>query len=195
MHCWELAGGEPRELWSVAGTTVAQYGWTRRGVLARDGRTVVGAMAGVLFVVDVEKQTCHFGGPFEFQSGLHGVVSHDVSPDGQWIAATGFGHHATIHPVAEPGKIAAALTGLDDGRDYDTAVTFHPREPLVYVGNEDGRIRVWENTGGSWHPRPDLGWHAHRGAVSPRRLRTTRPPFPPPTPPSPSTKARRPRTR
>ena len=166
VHCWELANGEPRELWSVPGVSAQEYGWTRRGVLARDGRVVVGAMAGSLFVVDVEKQTLTWGGPFDFQTGLHGVVSHDVSPDVKWIAATGFGQRATIHAVAEPGKIAATLGGLDDGRDFDTAVAFHPRMPLVYVGNEDGRIRVWENSAGAWRPRPDLGWHAHRGAVT-----------------------------
>ncbi len=166
VHCWEVTNREPRELWSVPGVTTPEYGWTRRGVLARDGRTVVGAMAGTLFVVDVEKQTLVSGGPFDFQTGLHGVVSHDVSPDVKWIAATGFGQRATIHAVAEPGTIAAALGGLDDGRDFDTAVAFHPREPIVYVGNEDGRIRVWENSGGAWRPRPDLGWHAHRGAVT-----------------------------
>ena len=166
VHCWELAQKEPRELWSVPGKNAVEYGWTRRGVVARDGRTVVGAMAGVLFVVDVEKQTFTAGGPFEFQLGLHGVSSHDVSADVKWIAATGFGHHATIHAVAAPGKIAETLGGLDDGRDYDTAVAFHPREPFVYVGNEDGRIRVWEHSGDAWRPRPDLGWHAHRGAVT-----------------------------
>jgi WD40 repeat protein len=166
VHCWELARKEPRELWSVPGKSTVEYGWTRRGVVARDGRTVVGAMAGILFVVDVEKRTFTAGGPFEFQLGVHGVSSHDVSADGKWIAATGFAHRATIHRVAEPGKIVATLGGLDDGRDYDTAVAFHPSEPLVYVGNEDGRIRVWENTGDVWRPRPDLGWHAHRGAVT-----------------------------
>ncbi len=93
-------------------------------------------------------------------------MSHDVSSDGRWVAATAFGRHATVHPVGEPGKIAATLADADPGRDFDTAVAFHPRLPLVYVGNEDGRIRVWEDTGGAWRARPGLGWHAHRGAVT-----------------------------
>ena len=74
--------------------------------------------------------------------------------------------HGNIALTVSGEWLRPSLSGLDDGRDYDTAVAFHPREPLVYVGNEDGRIRVWENAGGRWRPRPELGWHAHRGAVT-----------------------------
>lgn len=164
VYCWRIEQAMPRELWHTTGFTVPEYGWTRRGVLSRDGRTIAGAMAGVLFVVDVEARTLRQGTPFEFQTGLHGVACHDVSPDGKWIAATGFGHRATLHSPSNPG---AVLASLGEDRDYDTALAFHPREPLVFVGNEDGLIRVWEiSASGPWKARPDLGWHAHKGAVT-----------------------------
>ncbi len=166
VHCWKFDGTNTVALWTADGPHSTDYSWTRRGVLLRDGRTVVGATAGFLFVVDLETHSVRTGGPFAYQTGLHGVTAHDVSADGKWIAASGFGQRATIHSVAEPGRIAVTLGDTYGSRDFDTAVAFHPVLPLVFVGNEDGHVRVWERHGDIWRPRPDLGWLAHRGAVT-----------------------------
>jgi hypothetical protein len=46
----------------------------------------------------------------------------------------------------------------------DTAVVFGRDGKRLYVGNEDGRVRVWDTS--SWKALESEGWQAHRSAVT-----------------------------
>ncbi len=135
-------------------------GKTRAGVLSRDETRLVGVLAGRLFCVDFEKETIAWSGDLGKASSA--FARHALSPDGVWVASTDFGPRVSIHRFAEPEKIVTWLGG--EPRDYDTVMAFARDGRLLYTGNEDGRIRVWNTA--TWKERPALGWPAHLSAVT-----------------------------
>jgi WD40 repeat protein len=155
----------------IAGTGKAPItggGRTRGGVLSRDERRLVGAYEGRLFTLEIDTGTLKWSGDHGGSSGNYlglGVTlypGHDLSPDGEWIASSDFGPKVTIHRFATPEEIATTLEGA--ARGNDTAVVFSRDGRWLFVGNEDGHIRVWETA--TWQERPELGWPAHRSAVT-----------------------------
>lgn len=137
-------------------------GRPRGAALSRDERRLVGALPGQLFSVDLITGAVKSSRNFVQRTGAQGVASHALSPDGKWIAASGLGPRVSIHPFEDPDAIVAHLAG--EARDFDTAVAFSHNGKLLYTGNEDGRIRVWETR--TWTEIPELGFAAHRGAVT-----------------------------
>lgn len=137
-------------------------GRPRAAALSRDERRLVGALPGQLFSVDLSTSELRSSRNFVQRTGAQGVASHALSPDGRWIAASGLGPRVSIHRFEDPNTIVAHLAG--EARDFDTAVTFSHDGKLLYTGNEDGRIRVWETR--TWTEIPELGFTAHRGAVT-----------------------------
>jgi WD40 repeat protein len=132
----------------------------RNGVLSRDEKRLAGALRGRLFCVDLDKETIAWSG--DLGKRISTFANHDLSPDGEWIATSDFGPRVTIHRFAEPDKTVTHLTG--ENRAYDTAVAFGRDGHRLYTGNEDGRIRVWDTA--TWEEIPELGWLAHRSAVT-----------------------------
>ncbi len=151
-----------RELWRIPGVEfIGEFKQIRKGVLSRDERFIVGAIPGQRFVVDLEKRTVVSTDDLVQQLGKHGVACHDVSPDGKWIAATGFGRQTAIYSVA---NIGTAVQKLGGERDFDTAVAFDPSGQKLYTGDQDGTVRVWDT--GTWQELRELRWPAHSGAVT-----------------------------
>ncbi len=168
---WMRDGGTLREQKRMVGSSQAPNtgtGRTRGAVLSRDEKRLVGAYEGRIFTVDVDRATLNWSGDIGprlggyLGVGVTSYASHDLSPDGEWIATSDFGPRVTIHRFTEPRMVVATLEG--EARDNDTAVAFSRDGHWLFTGNEDGRIRVWDTA--TWQARPELGWPAHRSAVT-----------------------------
>lgn len=159
---WTTRDGQLREERHLPGECLnaMRDGRTRGGVLSRDETRLSGSSDGWLFSVDLEEGTVAWSGALGKRASA--FAGHDLSPDGEWIASSDFGPRVSIHRFAEPDKIVTFLGG--EARGYDTAVVFGRDGRHLYTGNEDGRIRVWDTA--SWQELPELGWEAHRGAVT-----------------------------
>ncbi len=158
---WVVRDGLLQEQWRFPDGAPFQHDARgRRGVLSRDERRMAGSLAGRLYSVDFETQTIVWGTQAGNAATVH--VDHDLSPDGNWIASSDFGSRVTIHPFSNPDQIVARLEGAP--RDHDTAVVFSRDGKRLYTGHEDGRVRVWDTA--TWQELPDLGWLAHRSAVT-----------------------------
>lgn len=159
---WERRDGRLSEEKRLPGECLnaRRDGRTRSGVLSRDEKRLVGSSDGWLFSVDLEEGSVTWSGALGNSGSA--FAGHDLSPDGEWIASSDFGPRVSIHRFAEPDTIVTFLGG--ETRASDTAVCFSPDGRRLYTGNEDGRIRVWETT--NWQELPELGWDAHRGAVT-----------------------------
>lgn len=166
IFVWAAPGddGEPLgELWRVKGIpSHPGFGPVVRGVLSRDERTVVGLIPGKLLTVDLETRTASGTPDQRMLYGASAVNCVDLSPDGRLIAVTGFlGRRARLYPTAE---VKGGFVPLGDAADYDTAVAFHPDGRRLFVGNEDGRVRVFDVA-----TRAELtaeSWRAQTGGVT-----------------------------
>ncbi len=153
----------PAELWRVKGIP-AHPGFSQvvRGVLAPDDRTLVGLLPGKLFVADLEERTTAGTDDQRMLYGASAVNCLEVSPDGRLVAVTGLlGRHARLYRTTD---INGGFVSLGDAADYDTAVAFHPDGRRLFVGNEDGQVRVFDVS-----TRAELageGWRAQSGAVT-----------------------------
>ncbi len=145
IFVWEPIGDrvQPRELWRVKGIpSHPGFGLVVRGVLSRDERTLVGLIPGKLLVVDLEHRKTSGTDDQRMLYGPSGVNCVDVSPDGRLIAVTGFiGRHARLYRT---DNVAGSFVPLGNAEDFDTAVAFHPDGRRLFVGNEDGRVRVYD---------------------------------------------------
>lgn len=159
---WSMEDGHTREQQRLLGAcqNPMHDARTRQGVLSADEQRLAGSMNGWLFSADLEQGTVVWSG--DLGKRVSPFASHDLSPDGEWIASSDFGARVTIHRFAEPEKIVASLGEESD--TYATAIAFGRDGRKLYTGDEDGRIRVWDT--GTWQEIPDLGWPAHRGAVT-----------------------------
>jgi WD40 repeat protein/predicted Ser/Thr protein kinase len=137
-------------------------GKVQRARLSQDEKRLVGVLAGSLFCVNLETDTTisAWGGPPGNPASY--FSSHDLSPDGEWIASSDFGTRISIHRFSEPKKTVTRLGGA--ARGYDTVMVFSRDGRRLYTGNEDGRIRVWDTA--NWQEISELSWSAHSGPVS-----------------------------
>jgi hypothetical protein len=125
---------------------------------------LAGCYEGILYTADLATGTLRWGAapdPITAHPALR-YASHALSPNGQWVAATGIGAGITICKFEQPEKTHLSLTGSTGG--HDTAVCFSRDSRQLFVGNEEGRIRVWDTA--SWEEQPALSWSAHRSAVT-----------------------------
>ncbi|MFT5108303.1 MAG: WD40 repeat protein [Pseudoalteromonas tetraodonis] len=159
---WTMENGSSREQRRLRSDCKNSMhdGRTRQGVLSADERHLAGSMNGWLFSADLEQGTVKWSG--DLGKRVSPFASHDISPDGEWIASSDFGARVTIHRFAEPDKIVSHL-GEESG-GYATAIAFGRDGRKLYTGDENGRIRVWDTA--SWQEITALGWLAHRGAVT-----------------------------
>jgi WD40 repeat protein len=164
--CWrppEQSGGRPVPLWSVQGTkSHPGFGQTVRGVVSKDERVAVALIPGKLITLRLDKQIATGTDDQRMLYGVSGVNCLDLSPDGAWIAVTGFiGGRARLYGA---DNIKGPYVSLGDTADYDTAVAFHPDGRRLFVGNEDGWVRVFDV-----ETRSELkseSWRAQTGAVT-----------------------------
>ena len=160
---WQMHEGERKELWRAHGIpSHPGYEQMVRGVVSHDERLAVGLIPGKLFVVDIAHRTVTGTKDQRMLFGVSTVNCLDLSPDGTLAAVSGFiGRRARLYQTAD---INGGFVSLGDADDYDTAVAFHPDGRRLYVGNEDGYVRVFDVK-----TRQELrseSWHAHAGGVT-----------------------------
>ena len=133
-----------------------------RGAVSRDERLAVGLIPGKLLVVDLGHGTVTGTPDQRMLFGASGVNCLDLSPDGNLIAVTGFlGRRVRLYQTA---NVNGSYVSLGKADDYDTACAFHPNGSRLYVGNEDGYIRVFDVT--ARRELPNEMWHAQAGGVT-----------------------------
>jgi WD40 repeat protein len=160
---WQQDQGGPREIWRVPGTpSHPGYEQMVRGVPSRDERLAVGLIPGKLFVVDILGRRVTGTPDQRLLFGASAVNCLDLSPDGRWAAVTGFlGRRVRLYETA---NVNGGFVSLGDAADYDTATAFHPNGRRLYVGNEDGHVRVFDLT--TQKELTEESWHAHAGGVT-----------------------------
>ena len=168
MHQWSPVEGlgtnaTPHELWRISGIpSHPGFGQVIRGVLSADERLVVGLIPGKLLVLNLESRTTSGTDDQRMLYGASGVNSIDLSPDGRWIAVTGFiGRRARLYRT---DAVNQGYFSLGQGEDYDTTVAFHPDGKRLYVGGEDGRVRVFDVA--TRQELPEEAWRAQTGGVT-----------------------------
>jgi len=88
-----------------------------------------------------------------------------ISDDGRLTLMTGVkGPNARIYQTHHLDKGYRELVPLEAHTTRDSAGVFSRDGSLVYVGNNDGRVRVFETA--TLKERPGLGWLAHRSEVT-----------------------------
>ncbi len=157
------ANSPPHELWRVKGIpSHPGFGVVVRGILSSDERTLVGLIPGKLLVLNLESHTTSGTDDQRMLYGASGVNAVDLSPDGRRIAVTGFiGHHARLYRA---DAITGGFVSLGTAEDYDTAVAFHPDGRRLFVGNEDGWVRVFDANNGQ--ELESERWRAQTGGVT-----------------------------
>ena len=160
---WRTDQSESSELWRAQGIpSHPGYEQMIRGLISRDERLAVGLIPGKLFVVDLVAQKVSGTPDQRMLFGASGVNCLDLSPDGKLLAVTGFyGRRVRLYQTAD---INGGYESLGGAPDYDTAVAFHPDGRRLFVGNEDGYVRVFDL--GSREELPAESWHAHAGGVT-----------------------------
>jgi hypothetical protein len=158
-----VAGDGPKELWRIQGTpSFAGFGQGIRGAISADERIVVGLIPGKLIVLNLETHTTSGTDDQRMLYGASGVNCIDLSPDGRWIAVTGFiGRRARLY---RSDAVTEGFFPLGHAEDYDTAIAFHPDGKRLYVGNEDGWVRVFDVA--TRQELPSEAWRAQTGAVT-----------------------------
>lgn len=157
------SGEPPTRLWQVKGIpSFPGFPYAVRGALSADERTLVGLIPGKLLAVEMTKRTASGTGDQRMLYGESAVNCLDLSPDGRLLAVTGFiGRRVRLYPVDD---LNAPFVPLGDAADYDTAIAFHPDGQRLFVGNEDGWVRVFD-----FGTRTELSaesWRAQAGAVT-----------------------------
>ncbi|HEV3409744.1 MAG TPA: WD40 repeat domain-containing protein, partial [Chthoniobacterales bacterium] len=160
---WQTDADAPRELWRAQGIpSHPGYAQIIRGMVLRDERLAAGLIPGKLLVVDLEKHTVTGTPDQRMLFGASGVNCLDLSPDGKLIAVTGFlGRRVRIYRTED---VNGGYVSLGDAADYDTAAAFHPDGRRLFVGNEDGFVRVFDVA--TRKELPNESWHAHAGGVT-----------------------------
>ena len=160
---WQLQDAEPRELWRAPGIpSHPSYEQMIRGLVSADARLAAALIPGKLLVVDLVARKVSGTPDQRMLFGASGVNCLDLSPDGKLLAVTGFyGRRVRLY---QTGDINGGYESLGGAPDYDTAAAFHPDGRRLFVGNEDGYVRVFDLA--SREELPAESWHAHAGGVT-----------------------------
>jgi WD40 repeat protein len=154
--------GAPQPLWRFRGPRgYPGHQQVIRAALSADGRRLAIVTPGILMTVDLEKRVGTGTDDQRMLYGASGVNGMDLSPDGRHLVVTGLvGRRARLYAADD---LRGGFRSLGDAEDYDTAVAFHPDGRRVFVGNEDGKVRVFDV-----EDRTEIrgaAWQAQTGAV------------------------------
>lgn len=142
--------------------------WSGSGVHDRiaisDRHVAAGGMGGLLVFARDALTT-----PIDLTAQLGGVIALAWSPDGNLLAAIGQERKVAVWRTGSWGAPAASW---DLPGNYASGLAFHPRRPLLLVGNKDGHLRVYGVAEPSLAKPPvladvDIGGPVHALAVAP----------------------------
>ena len=156
---WDCQGPLPEALWQIEDPGLNLRG--RLGGTTPDGRQVLVLKHGELVCVDLESRSIRQSCPVPVVDGNSSVADLAIEPSGKRFAITSADPHVQIRPISGLEPVERTLKGR---RDQDTAVAFHPDGSRLFVGNEDGWVRVFETR--HWAELSGEGFRAHRGVVT-----------------------------
>jgi WD40 repeat protein len=156
----------PTELWRTpGGPSIQGFHQIIHSVVSRDGQRVAVLQPGKLLVVDLATRTTR---DTPDQGMLHGSVPGqclDLSPDGRTVAVTGFhGRRVRLYSAEDLRKNSVKLAPTDDPTPHDSACAFSRGGTRLFVGNEDGWVRVFDT--GTRQELPAERWKAHTTEIT-----------------------------
>lgn len=147
---WQEDGETVRETARIWGPGYIQgFSGLLRGIVLPGGTKIAGILPGRIFVVDLETGTVAAAGDEVWETGPARVWDLAASPDGRHLIATGLGHRARLY---DPSNLEKPARDLGNFRNYDTALAFPPDGSRLHIGNEDGRVRMFETM--TWNELP-----------------------------------------
>lgn len=165
LTVWDPTGPDaPRARWTVQTAPSHQkgFGMVARARLSADERTLAILIPGKPIVVDLLTRLASGTRDQRMLYGNAGLTGLDLSGDGQIVAITGLlGRHVRLYRTAE---LNGGHRTLGDGPVFDTVAAFHPDGRRIFVGNEDGSVRVFEVATGAELEAEH--WRAQSGAVT-----------------------------
>lgn len=165
LTVWEpTAEGAFRPRWSVKTIDSHQpgFGMVMRGKLSADERMLAILIPGKLIVVDLLTRLASGTRDQRMLYGNAGLTGMELSNDGKIMVVTGLlGRHARLYRTA---NVSGGHLTLGEGSVFDTVATFHPDGRRVFVGNEDGVVRVFALPDGRELEHEQ--WRAQSGAVT-----------------------------
>lgn len=164
--CWQTGGETPARLWEVpCGRSIMGFQHIIHSATSPDGRRVAVLMPGKLLVVDMDAHSVVETGDQVMDHGLTPGQTVAISPDGTTVAVTGFaGFRARLYQAADPNAGHEKVIPFSAVDTHDTACVFTRDGTRVFVGNEDGRVRVFDVK--ARRELPSESWKAHTTAVT-----------------------------
>lgn len=165
LTVWEPASdGAFRPRWSVPTIPSHQpgFGMVMRARLSSDERTLGVLIPGKLIIVNLSERTASGTRDQRMLYGNAGLTGMDLSADGRSMLVTGLlGRHARLY---QAGDVTGGHVTLGEGHVFDTVAAFHPDGRRVFVGNEEGVVRVFDLA--SRAELPAERWRAQSDAVT-----------------------------
>ncbi len=170
--CWQSSPGTPEqgdtltELWRTPGGPAVQgFHHTIHAAISSGEHRIAILQPGKLLVIDMDTRTTRDTPNQTMDYGAFPGQSVAITPDGKWIAATGFkGRRVRLYSAGDPTAPSSVLTPGDDPETHDSACAFSSDGARLFVGNEDGWVRVFDTA--SRLELPAERWRAHTTEVT-----------------------------
>lgn len=166
LTCWETAGGQASVAWSVpCDPGIPGFPQVCHSAQSADGRRVAALLPGRLLVVDMDSKVVRETPDQVMDFGTTPGLTVSLSPDGVQVAVTGFvGRRARIYRAEDPAGGHRKLIPAQTLTTHDTTCAFSADGRRLFVGNEDGWMRVYDPESGQ--EIPGESWKAHTTAIT-----------------------------
>ena len=170
--CWEPHGTPTwelsaiKELWRTkGGPSIQGYRQISHSAVTPDERRVAVLQPGKILVIDTDthatRDTLDEGMTFGVVAGQ----TIDISPDGATVAVTGFsGRRVRLYAAADLRAGHEKLVPADNPATQDSACAFSRDGRRLFVGNDDGWVRVFDTD--TRRELPDERWQAYSTPVT-----------------------------
>lgn len=166
--CWQADGkGVFQELWKSLpeGSYPGSGTYFVHSSTTPDERFVSILLWGRFLTVDMAERKCRIVKDQVMVRGSSPGQSTAISPDGRFMAVTGFmGPKARIYQVRDPGGEQYRVLPATNYVTKDSACVYSHDGTRLYVGNNDGWVRVFEVP--TLAEIPSESWQAHSSEVT-----------------------------
>lgn len=166
-HCWLLKSGEsPQELWQ----TILKHDITGGKLvnhcsLSPDERYLGVQRGGRLIGLDLKTQKGTVALEQNNTIGTTPGQTCAISPDGNFIVTTGFqGNSARIYEFRDVSSGHRYIIPKEKNTSRDSTCAFSPDGTRLYVGNNNGLLKVYQMPGGQELTKE--GWQVHSSEVT-----------------------------
>ncbi|MEN8715213.1 MAG: serine/threonine-protein kinase [Verrucomicrobiales bacterium] len=156
-----------QEVWRVIPEGPYQESTTPliQSAMTSDERYVSTLIWGKFFIIDLVEQKAVVTKDQRMASGSAPGQSTALSPDGKWVAISGFaGAEARVYEVAAPAAGHRIVIPESPYATKDSACVFSRDGSRLFVGNNDGWVRVFD--GETLKEITSESWQAHRSEIT-----------------------------